>query len=284
MPISNTEAHMRSQNKPSRNEKFPNATPVSKPADTLGNSPRSLVIGLKILEYLSTCRTPTTRHALAAALNASPSSVYRSMQVLEDRGYVAPTGENGLYQPTRKLHQIQSTALPHLRLLDHAQPVMRTLSDGISQSCNLSIPSTPDMQVVAQEESPGPFGINIPVGFRYDIPGSAPGLAFAAFTKNSDTARWPKGLSSVFDAHQWASLKNTVQKVTEAGFAQLNNPHLPDVIDLSCPIFDSSHLIAILTVPYIKTSGSPSLTWCLAALQQAAEQLNESLHSDALVA
>ena len=278
------EAHMRSQNKMSQNGNSPFAAQAPKPVESLGTSPRGLVIGLKILEYLAICPTPATQPALAAALNIPTSSINRSILILEQRGYVARTGKDGSYERTNKLCQIQSTALPYQRLLGHAQPIMRALADSISQSCNLAIPSHPDLQVVTQEESSGPFGINVPVGFRYDIPASAPGLAFAAFMKNSDPARWPHGLPTVVDAHQWTSLKRDVYKTAEAGFAQAINPHLPDVTDLSCPIFDNTHFAAVLTVPYIQTRGSPNLTWCLAALQQAAEELNESLHSDALVA
>lgn len=294
MSFTITEAHMRSHHKQSSSPNAPSAIPAAKPADAIGPNrrdpgfrdpgPRGLVIGLKILEYLASCQAPATLSTLAEALNISVASASRSILILEQRGYVAQTADNGAYERTTKLYHIKTTPLPYQRLLGHAQPVMRALSDSISQSCNLAIPSSPDMLVVAQSDSPGAFWINVPVGFRYDIPASAPGLAFAAFMRNSDPARWPHGLSAVVDAHQWTSLKSAVQKATESGFAQVTNPHLPDVIDLSCPVFDDGHFVAALTIPYIQTRSSPNLTWCLAALQQAAEQLNESLHSDALVA
>lgn len=276
---------MTSRKKLSLTENIPFAIPAAKPADFGGAGSRALVTGLKILEHLANSRTPETLSGLAAALGMPSSSVYRSLQVLQERGYVARSGVDGTYDRTSKLSHIQSTALPHQRLLDHAHPVMRSLSGSILQSCNLAIPAYPDLQVVAQEDSSGPFCIHVPVGFRYDIPASAPGLAFTAFMKNSDIASWPHGPSAVVDAQPWTSLNKAVQRTTETGFAQVANPHMPDVVvDLSCPIFDNGHLVAILTVPYIQTHGSPNLTWCLAALQQAAEQLNESLHGDALAA
>jgi DNA-binding IclR family transcriptional regulator len=283
MFATNTETHMRSQNKVSRNGKSASIAATST-VDPKGHSPRALVIGLNILEYMAMCDGPMTQSKLAAALNISPSSIYRSILVLEHRGYLVRTGENGAYARTGKLCDIQSTGLPHQRLLEHAKPVMRSLCERISQSCNLAVPMSPDLKVVSQEESPGPFGINVPIGFRYDIPASAPGLAFAAFTKNSDPERWPDGLSDIIDAYQWKSLKKDVRKTAELGFAQVTNPYFPDVIDLSCPIFDNTQFIAALSIPYIKTSSSPNLTWCLAALQQASEELNELLYSDALVA
>jgi len=210
--------------------------------------------------------------------------VSRSVTVLEQRGFIARTGNRAIYRTTPKLSQLPSIAPVDQRLLSLALPIMRSLCDGISQSCNLAVPSEPDMLVIAQQESSGPFGINVPLGFRYDIPGSAPGLAFAAFTKNSDPMRWPNGLAGDGEPDQWSAMKKAVQRTAVSGFSQVENSFLPDATDLSCPIFEKGEFVAVLTVPYIQTKGSANLTWCLAALQQAAEELNETLRRDALVA
>lgn len=262
----------------------PAGGPHPNPVQNAKAGSRALVTGLDILEFLATCPTPPAQSAISAALNIPLSTVFRSLAVLEERGYIARIGNQDLYKRTEKLCELQSTAPTHQRLLTLAKPIMQSLCISISQSCNLAVPSLPDMLVAAQYESPGPCGINVPLGFRYDIPASAPGLAFAAFTKNSDPARWPAEISSVVDAHEWSTLKKAIHRAAEAGFAQVENPYLPEVIDLSCPIIERGQFVAALTVPYIKTAGSTNLTWCLAALQQAAEELNESLHGDALVA
>lgn len=272
---------MRSQNQPSLTAGGPLAMPA--PGDVGGAGPRTLVTGLKILEHLATCLTPATPSALVAALNMSSSSVYRALHVLQQRGYVAQNAD-GAYQRTGKLCDVESMASPHRRLMAHADAVMRSLCDTVQQSCNLAIPAYPDLQVVIHVDSSGPFGIKVPVGYRYDIPASAPGLAFAAFMKNSDPAHRPAGRSAVVDAHAWTSLKKATQKTADAGFAQAANAYMPDVVDLSCPIFDNGHVIAVLTLPYISSRNSPNLTWCVAALQQAAEQLSEALQGDALAA
>ena len=275
---------MRSQNKVTNNQNTSSAVHVSQLVEPVSTHHRDLIVGLEILEYLANCQGPATLSSLSTTLSISYASIRRSILILEQRGYVVQAWAAGAYEGTGKLSCFQSTEQSHQRLLGHARPIMQSLSDRTSQACNLAIPSSLDMRVVAQQASSGPFGINVPLNFRYDIPASAPGLAFAAFTKNSDPARWPEGLSIVVDAHQWTPLKNLVQKTAEVGYAQVVNPHLPDVIDLSCPIFDNGQFVAALTVPYIKTKGGTDLNWCLATLQMAAEHLNETLSSDALVA
>lgn len=263
------------------------STPVCPSADVTGSTTRALVRGLKILEYLAASRDPVRPSKLAATLQMSPSTTSRLLMVLQQRGYVARSDKDGTYTATRHLLDMPTMARPLQRLLGHARPVMRGLADRIAQSCNLACnlaaPSSPDLHVVAHQESPGPFGMHVPKGFRYDIPASAPGLVFAAFMRHSDPTRWPSGLSPAGDDLPWVALKDAVRKATEAGFVQSPNPHFPDIIELSCPVFDRGDFVAVLTVPYIKSTGSPDVTWCLAHLQQAAEHLNESLRCDAKV-
>lgn len=244
----------------------------------------ALRIGLEILEYIAKNPKITTRTGIADALDIPGSTVYRSMIVLERKGYISRTGPQGAYEPTGKLWLLQSTAPAHQRLLSRAKPIMKALSEDISQSCNLSIPALPHMQVVAQQESSGPYGISVPVGFKYHIATSAPGVAFAAFTKSFDPSLCQTDNDSAIQAQPWSSLKKAAQKAYETGFAQTGNPYLSEVVDLSCPVFDAGQFVGALTVPFIKTVGGMSLVWCLAALQEAAEKLNNTLIGDSRVA
>lgn len=244
----------------------------------------ALKVGLEILEYISKGPKLTTRSSIAAALNIPNSTVYRSMMVLERKGYISRTGPQEAYETTGKLWLLQSTAPAHQRLLNRARSVMKALSEDVAQSCNLAIPALPHMQVVSQQESSGPYGISVPVGFKYQIPNSAPGIAFAAFTKSFDPARCQTVDGGVIQAQQWSALKKAAQKAYEVGFAQAENPYLPDVVDLACPIFDGGQFVAALTVPYIKSVGGMSQVWCLAALQEAVERLNNTLMTDTRVA
>ncbi len=244
----------------------------------------ALRVGLEILEYISKGPRTTTRTGVAEALNIPISTVYRSMIVLERKGYISPTGPLGAYEPTGKLWLLQSTAPDHQRLLANSKAIMKTLSEDVSQSCNLSVPALPHVQVVAQQESSGPYGISVPVGFKYQIHASAPGIALAAFSKSFDSSCCDAGQDGVIQAQHWSSLRNSARKACEVGFAQAPNPYLPEVVDLSCPIYDAGEFVAALTVPYIKAVGGMSLVWCLAALQEAAEKLNNSLLGDTRVA
>jgi DNA-binding IclR family transcriptional regulator len=248
------------------------------------NPKRTLATGLDILEYLVNCQHPATLAAISEDLQVTGTVVNRSISVLEDRGYVVRNDATQSYESTRKLRDLRSALSTSHTLLAHARPVMRDLCERISQSCNIALPSGADLQVVAQQESPGAFGISVPTGYRYAIPDSAPGLAFIAFSVQANPARWPDQTSIVVDAQEWSSLRSAVQKTVERGFAQVENALLSDVTDLSCPVYQDGRFVAVLSVPFIQTNGSVSLGWSIATLQVAAERLSQSLRGDSLVA
>lgn len=257
--------------------------PISKKPAWAARS-NAISVGLEILEYIAASEGPPTRLDIAKALNLSGSMVYRFLITLENRGYIVRAGEHAALTPTAKLLDLQPTGFSHQRLLTHARRIMQSLSNEVRQSCNLAIPCLHDMRVVAQEDAPGPFGIRVPVGHRYDVPSSAPGVVFAAFMRHSDPEQWPQSPEPEDAIQPWSSLKAEVQKAEKTGFARCQNLILPDVTDLSCPVIEHGQFVAALTVPYIKTQDGPPLAWCLAAVQRATEHLSQSLHSDIRVA
>ena len=244
---------------------------------------RALATGLDILEYLANCQHPATLAAISEDLNVTGVVVNRSISVLEDRGYVVCNSITKSYEGTGKLLKLRST-LAKSQFLKQAERIMQGLCENICQSCNIAMTSEGDLQVVAQQVSPGPFSINVPVGYRYDTVNTAPGLAFLAFASQTDATRWSGQAGSVVDAQEWSLLRKAVETTAERGFAQAENPLLSDVTDLSCPVYQDGRFVAVLTVPFIQTSASASLGWTIAALQMAAELLSESLHGDSLVA
>jgi DNA-binding IclR family transcriptional regulator len=262
----------------------PAGSAAMKQKPSANNPKHTLATGLDILEYLVNCQHPATLAAISEDLQVTGTVVNRSISVLEDRGYVIRNGATQSYESTRKLRDLRSALSTSHALLAHARPVMRDLCERISQSCNIALPSGADLQVVAQQESPGAFGISVPTGYRYGIPDSAPGLAFIAFSGQANPARWPDQTSVVVDAQEWSSLRSAVQKTVERGFAQVENALLSDVTDLSCPVYQDGRFVAVLSVPFIQTNGSVSLGWSIATLQVAAERLSQSLRGDSLVA
>jgi DNA-binding IclR family transcriptional regulator len=228
--------------------------------------------GLEILEYLAAAKAPVTFTAIATDLGASNATLYRVLNVLEERGYVARSPRDKTYRSTGRLLQLEVAMVPAQRLIAHARPVMQALCESIGQSCNLSVPHSSRMIVIAQVASPAPLCISVPVGVKYDMDNSAPGQVYTAFSQASLSVSGERPLPSA------------VTNMIELGFSRAGNPSIPEVTDLSCPIFLNDQIAGALTVPYIKIVDGPSLGWCLAELQRAVEEVNGSLLNTTLVA
>lgn len=255
----------------------------STPAAIAKSAQRTLNAGLDILEYLAKCQQPATPSVISAGLRVSRATVNHSLSVLQSRGYVAFDAGTQSYHTTGKVLALRPGRPLSPQLLELARPIMHELCEEISQPCNIAVISQAELKVIAQHDSPAAFGILVPVGFAYDIPNSAPGLAYVAFNGTSDSSAWPDR-TPVTDALEWSALRTAVQKTADTGLAQLANSILPEVTDLSCPIYQNGQFVAVLTVPFLQVKGSANLAWSIAALQVAAERLSQSMHNDSLVA
>ncbi len=199
-----------------------------------------LMLGLDILEYLGAETTPQGVSELARRLRAPRLQVFRAVKALERLGYVGRATERGTYVATSRLYELGVNAPFIQQLLDRARPVMQALSEEVRQSCNLAVPFGRHLTVVLQAQSPGAFSINVPEGYRYDSPASAPAIACFALTRS------PVQAASVLDG----------------------------VTDLSCPILDGGSVIAVVTIPYIRTIESLPVDACVRGLQRAAITLS----------
>jgi len=236
------------------------------------DQPQGLILGLDILEYLARYRCPIALTELADQLNTSLTALYRSIRLLEERGYVAKGDDRGVYGPTPRLYDLEMATPANRRLLVQAQPIMQALCDDIHQSCNLSVPNPAYMTVIAATPSPGPIGIHIPLGYRYNIAGSAAGLAYTLF--GAAPARRRRA----------TDMETLRREAVDRGYVSAENPCLPDVTDLCCAILENHRFVAALSIPYIKALKGPNRAWCLAGLQRAAEQLSQALSAGTMVA
>jgi len=199
-----------------------------------------LILGLDILEYLSAEAGPKGVSEIARTIKAQRLQVFRAVKTLARLGYIARGGPRGTYVATSRLYELGVNAPLIQDLLERARPVMQSLAEETGQSCNLAVPFGRHLTVVLQIEAPGAFSINVPNGFRYDNPASAPAIACFALTRS------PVQAQSVLDG----------------------------VTDLSCPVLEDGTVTAVLTVPYVRTVESRPVDHCLRALQQAAVTLS----------
>ncbi|MEM9965701.1 MAG: helix-turn-helix domain-containing protein, partial [Asticcacaulis sp.] len=95
--------------------------------------------GLDVLELLAANKRPMTLSQISTRLDRSVSELFRMVQVLEHRGYVAPSAKGDGLELTNKLFSLGMSRGPSQNLLASALPLMQALSEQVRQSVHLAI-------------------------------------------------------------------------------------------------------------------------------------------------
>ncbi len=205
--------------------------------------------GLDVLELLAAERAPLNLSAISERLGRSASELFRMLQVLEYKRFVTQAENGEGYVLTNKLFMLGMTQAPVRSLLEVALPIMRRLSEAISQSCHIAVPSENQIVVVARIERPGDLGFSVRIGYRRDIAQATSGMVLFAH-QNEDTRRlWLKrcGLRGVA-ATEFIAQANAVR---DRGYHQAASHFVQGIFDLSAPILSGETAIAALTSPFV---------------------------------
>jgi len=229
--------------------------------------------GLDVLELLAARAEPMGMVQIAAALNRSVSELFRMVQVLEHRGYVANTGAGDGLVLTNKLFSIGMARGPTRSLLEAALPVMRRLSDTIGQSCHLAVASADQMVVVARVEAPGNQGFSVRVGYHRAIVEATSGLVLYAFQPDVVREEWRRRLSSAIAPEIWTAFEDRAAKARVDRHVQAFSDVTRHVLDISAPILGPDGVAAALTSPYVETPTAIPVDDTIAAIRAAADDV-----------
>lgn len=238
--------------------------------------------GLDILELLAARGVPMTMSQMAAELGRSVGELFRMIEALTRRGYIAAAESEGL-ELTDKLFALALARAPARSLLENALPVMRTLARTIGQSCHLAVASDAQMVVIARIEAPGNEGYSVRVGNRRPLVASTSGLVLYAFQPPGVREEWRRRLKP--------TVSNKVWKVfDDRGAVARNNKHVRadsdvtrHIVDLSAPVMSADEVVAALTCPYIETPKALPIKRTITEIRQAADEISARLTRPAAV-
>ncbi len=137
--------------------------------------------GLDVLESLANASVPQTLAELARALNRTSSELFRMIDALEKRSYIARDPATGAYSLTLKLYELAHTHSPVDQLLRAAQLPMRQLVRTLHETCLISVVSEGQLVTIAQEESPEPVRLSVEVGSKIPPFHTTSGILLLAF-------------------------------------------------------------------------------------------------------
>jgi DNA-binding IclR family transcriptional regulator len=211
--------------------------------------------GLDILELLADHSAGLTQNQIAAQLGRSPSELFRMVEVLERRGYLARGAADGAYRLTLRLFELAHRHPPVKRLLAAALPLMHELARETSQSNHLVVHHDDRILVLAQVDSPEAMGFSVRLGAHFPFrPDRVSVRVLAAFQTPERRAEMiDEMLRDAPRLPSRGSLVRRIEAIARRGYEEHVSETLPGITDLCFPIFDrSGHAVATLTQPYLR--------------------------------
>lgn len=211
--------------------------------------------GLDILELLSSQPAGLTRGEIVKAMGRSPSEIYRMLERLVARHYVARSPEGDRYALSLKLFVLSQRHPPLQRLLARAQPAMDAFATAAEQSCHLGVYDRGNITIVAQVASPNQWSLQLRLGARVSLLDTGSGHALLAWQSDEQRAamlREHEALEGEAPIGE-AELARAIQRVRRQGWWQGASRQTQGVDDISVPVLGPGDVsIAVLTCPFMR--------------------------------
>lgn len=207
--------------------------------------------GLDILEVLSKSENGLTQQEIAAQLGRKLGEIYRMLNCLVQRNYVANYGN--VYTITSKLFQLSHFHPPTYRLLTEALPIMEGLSRAVSFPCDLRVYNNGFQTVIAAIQPPNGLGFMTRVGSEIEVAPSASGMVLLAFQDQIiKEIRIRESLPNKSES-EIETFSTSLKEVALKGFASIKSKQYAGLHAISFPILDmNGNAIAAMTVPMLE--------------------------------
>jgi DNA-binding IclR family transcriptional regulator len=233
--------------------------------------------GLDVLEALARASSPQTLTELARTLDRSSSVLFRVIDALEKRGYIARDTVSGGYRLTMRLYELAHTHSPVDHLLKAAALPLRELADTIRESCHLAVLAQGGLVVVAEELSPDRLRLSVGVGSRIQPVHTVSGrllIAFLTPESRETFLRLDPDYSAMSHARKEA-FRAELEKIRQDGYTMAHSRISADIATI---VGNPTGVMASLAVPCLAGSRNEGREKeLLAPLRAAAHRITRAL-------
>lgn len=245
-------------------------------------SSRLLQRGLDILEFLAACSDPVGIRELAQAVELSPSTCYRLLQILEERGYVHQDEPSRRWELWLKplelgMRRLNGPGLPSL-----ARPHLTELMRATNETAFLGVRDGDQIVYVDVILSQQALRTDVTLGSRWPLHSGAlgkvllselPDDALAQLLERPLAALTP---ATIIDP---AALQREIAAVRARGYALNYGETVAGVFAAAAPIFDHTRQIvaAIGVAGPEQRIGATAQTTLIALVQRAAGRISAHL-------
>jgi len=237
--------------------------------------------GLDILETLAAAAVPQSLSELAAVLDRSSSELFRMLNCLERRDYIARDEVSGKYSLTLKLYSLAHAHSVTEKLLRAARMPMQMLTEKFRESCHLSVLERGRLLVVAQHESPERVRLSIEIGGTFDPVAAASGRLLLAQLSEAECAGIVAGspAGGELTGEGLMAFKGRLAEVRTRGISTAESETVEGVRDVAVLVGNpASGIMAALAVTRLMRRGQRGDEAALiAGLQAAAAQITKTL-------
>ena len=240
--------------------------------------------GLDILEFLAASGASLTQAEIAKGVGRGPNEIYRMLDTLVRRNYVTRSPDGDRYILSLRLLTIANMHPPRRRLLDIADPLLRSTADRCSQSVHLAVWEDGQCIITSSVSAPGNWRLSLRIGSVIGLYNTGSGLVMAAFQDEAQRLRMVNEhhLVTGETAMSPEMFKATIQRIRMQGYAREPSAYTRSVINLSCPVLDPfGDAIAAVTCPYVEhlnPEEGPDIEATLACLIETARQMTYQLN------
>jgi DNA-binding IclR family transcriptional regulator len=233
--------------------------------------------GLDIIELLSATEESLSQAEIAKALDRTPNEIYRMLDRLVRRQYVARTSGDR-YELTLKLFALAHQHAPVRRLVSQAMPELRSFAREAEQACHLAVYDRGSVVVVAQVDPPGYWAFSIRVGSRVGLFNTGSGHVLLAFATPREQAFMIREHELLPGERRPHDLAVRLDLVRQRGYELMASQQTVAVQNLSAPVLGpGGTIVAALTCPFLlraDTNSAPPVEKVLEMLRTAAGRLS----------
>jgi DNA-binding IclR family transcriptional regulator len=232
--------------------------------------------GLDILELLAATDEGLSQAEIAKALDRTPNEIYRMLERLVRRHYVARS-HGDRYELTLKLFALAHQHAPMRRLVSQAMPELRAFARQAEQACHIAVYDRGDVVVVAQVDPPGYWALAVRVGSHVGLFNTGSGHVLLAFATPRERVMMMKEHELMPGERRPSDLDARLDRVRERGYELMASQQTPGVQNLSVPVLGpNGTIVAALTTPFlvrVDTTSAPPVETVLEMLRAAAARL-----------
>jgi len=238
---------------------------------------------LDILEAVAASDRPLTPTDLSDQLAIPKASVHRLCASMEEQGFLQSRINGRGLQVGTRLHAMSLGVLASAPIQAQRRAILKTLSEEIGETCNISIPDGSEMIYFDRAETHWPVRVNLQVGSRVPACATAGGKMYLSslddvrrerVIKNTRLSRHTAN-TLVSQTALLEELKLTAQR----GYATDNEEYIDGMVAMAVPVRDSTgRLYATLSfhAPCMRVPFA-AVTDFLEPIQAAAKELTAVL-------